>query len=165
MLAFSSAAHASTVWAASRRPSVSVRSNRRRWRTARGEAPAMEASEQGGIVARCAASSARFSPGGDADAHHGRAGVLHDDGADVGEVEVDKTRNGDEVRDAPRMPWRSVYRRRCPNASSMLVFLSTISSRRSFGMTMSVSTFCDSKADALLSLIAGACDPRRRTAS
>ena len=36
---------------------------------------------------------------GDADAHHGRARVLHD-GADVGEVEVDEAGDGDEVGDA-----------------------------------------------------------------
>ena len=44
----------------------------------------------------------------------------------------------------PWMPWRSVSSA-MRNASSMLVFLSTISSRRSLGMTMSVSTFWDSR--------------------
>ena len=36
---------------------------------------------------------------GQADAHHGRAGVFHDR-ADVGEVEVDEAGDGDEVGDA-----------------------------------------------------------------
>jgi hypothetical protein len=43
----------------------------------------------------------------------------------------------------PWMPWRSVSSA-MRKASSMLVFFSTISSRRSFGMTISVSTFWDS---------------------
>ena len=55
----------------------------------------MEDSSRLELMACCAASSA----GGDADAHHGGTGVLHD-GADVGEVEVDQTGDGDQVRDA-----------------------------------------------------------------
>ena len=54
-------------------------------------APSMVVSSSGEWMAISAASWARFSPLGHADAHQRRAGVL-DDGAHVGEVEVDEAR-------------------------------------------------------------------------
>ena len=62
-------------------------------------APSTDCSSSGLEIALRAASVARFSPLADADAHQGRAGVLHDR-ADVGEVEVDQARDRDQVGDA-----------------------------------------------------------------
>ena len=95
------------------------------------------------MVACWAASSARALARGDADAHHGRAGILHDR-ADVREVEVDEAGDGDEVGDA----LDTLAKRVVADAEGVDhadVFLSTISSRRSLGMTMRVSTFWESR--------------------
>ena len=62
-------------------------------------APSTDSSSSGEEIAALAASAARLSPGGGADAHQRRAGVLHDR-AHVGEVEVDQARDRDQVGDA-----------------------------------------------------------------
>ena len=62
-------------------------------------APSIDVSSSGDETAARAASAARFSPRGRADAHERRAGVAHDR-AHVGEVEVDEPGHGDQVGDA-----------------------------------------------------------------
>ena len=62
-------------------------------------APSTDCSSSGDETAVRAASAARFSPRGAADAHQRRAGVAHDR-PHVGEVEVDDAGHGDQVGDA-----------------------------------------------------------------
>ena len=62
-------------------------------------APSTDSSSSGLEIAGLAASAARFSPPGLADAHQRRAGVVHDR-AHVGEVEVDQAGDRDQVGDA-----------------------------------------------------------------
>ena len=62
-------------------------------------APSMDASSSGLETAISAAATARSSPRARADAHQRGAGVGHH-GLDVGEVEVDQPRGGDQVGDA-----------------------------------------------------------------
>ena len=62
-------------------------------------APSMEVSSREELMAISAAFWARCSPVRSSDAHVSRARAGHD-GADVGQVEVDETGNGDQVADA-----------------------------------------------------------------
>ena len=140
MLAFSSA-HASTVRAASS-TSVNVRSGPPAMENSTREAPAMDASSRLEFVACCAASSARFSP---------LAMPMPIMAVPASFLTVRMSaksrlmRPGMVMRSVtPWMPWRNVSSA-MRKASIIEVFLSTISSRRSFGMTMSVSTFWESR--------------------
>ncbi len=62
-------------------------------------APVMLTSSSGLMTAARAASTARFSPDADADAHHRASGLAHDR-LHVGEVEVDEAGDRDEIADA-----------------------------------------------------------------
>ena len=62
-------------------------------------APAMLVSSSGLEIAALAAFSALPAPLGNANAHVGKAGILHD-GTDVSKVEVDESGNIDQAGDA-----------------------------------------------------------------
>ena len=140
MLAFSSA-QASTVRAASE-TSVSVRSGPPAMENSTREAPAMEDSSKLEEVACWAASSARFSP---VEMPMPIMAVPASFMTVRMSAKSRLMRPGMVMRSVtPWIPGRSVSSQ-MRKASIMDVFLSTISSRRSLGMTMRVSTFWESR--------------------
>ena len=121
----------------------------------------MEASSSAGIGGLLRGVEGAVLAGGQADAHHGGAGVLHD-GADVGEVEVDQARDGDQVGDAlDALTQRVVGDAERIEHAGLLVddFEQTV-----VGDDDERVDLLGQQVDALLRLVAAECGPRRRTA-
>ena len=89
-------------------------------------------------MARLAASTARLVPVATRRAHHRVALAVHD-GFHVGKIAIDDAGNGDDVAEIPCTAWRRISSA-MRNASKKLVPRSTVSIRRSLGITMTVST-------------------------